>query len=98
MVKVSPPWLVASLYLLCSAASLAMVAGMLLQQQLLFVLTGISAVDALKMQKGTAGARPSRRRTVGERIGRIFGDTRAWTWLMPVWNAHLPRRSCKKGC
>lgn len=53
--QVSPMWLCATLYLLMASVSVLIAAGMLMQQQLIWVLTGISYVDALKMSRAPAG-------------------------------------------
>ena len=42
-------WLCATLYLLCASLGVTGAAGMLFQQQMLWALTGVSYVDALKM-------------------------------------------------
>ena len=47
--QVSPVWLCATLYLLCTSLGVMCAAGMLFQQQMLWALTGVSYVDALKL-------------------------------------------------
>jgi hypothetical protein len=47
--QVSPVWLCATLYLLCTSLGVMAAAGMLFQQQMLWALTGVSYVDALKL-------------------------------------------------
>lgn len=54
--QVSPIWLSATLYLLSASLGVLVAAGMLMQQQLIWVLTGISYVDALKMARAPAGS------------------------------------------
>ena len=63
--QVSPPWLSATLYLLMSSTSVIIAAGMLFQQQLVWVLTGITYLDALKMQRAPAGSVHVHRRSLG---------------------------------
>ena len=91
----APTWLSTALYLLVVSVSLALGLGILLARQLVFLLRGISYVDALKMR--TQGATPSLPSDPSANLRRVFGSKYVLAWPLPAWNNPPCRDDCKKG-
>lgn len=98
--KVSPVWLCATLYLLCTSLGVVAAAGMLFQQQMLWALTGVSYVDALKLANAAPySIRPIfAKRSLRQRLTDVFGDQPAWQWLLPQFSGPATKCMTEKRC
>ena len=94
-VKASPPWLLATQYLLLTSYGTAAACSFLLRSQVLSIMSGLTYLEALQLQQ--AGGRPGtpavQLRPPIERIRDLFGDGHPMLWLLPRW--HEPTRTQK---
>lgn len=94
-VETLPAWLLGAQYLFCTSCGAVIGCSYLLMQQALSILTGITYVESLQLQKmQTVYGPKTLHRPTMKRLRLVFGDGHALLWLLPRWHDTSSSRKC----